>query len=263
MDRLKLIVGANATSVRSSGSSYGVAHAYDRSAVTPYTGVVVDLAGNLSAYASYTRIFNPQTEVDVNHQVLAPIEGRSVEAGLKGEWLDKRLAGSVAVFRTHQDNTAQAAGSFADFQTYYRGVNATSTGFEAELTGRIARGWDVNGGFTQFRLKDATGANARTFVPRRLLRVATTYRPGVLPALAVGAAVRYQSAISTLDGTTTIRQGGYALLDLMARYEISPQWTATLNLNNVTDRKYLTSLYWTQAFYGAPRNVQATLRYTY
>jgi outer membrane receptor for ferric coprogen and ferric-rhodotorulic acid len=260
---LKVVLGANATSIHSSGINYGVAHAYDASVVTPYAGVVVDLGDTVSAYASVTRIFNPQTEVDVNHQVLAPIQGRSVEAGLKSEWLDKRLATSFAIFRTQQDNTAQAAGSFSNFQTYYAPVNATATGFEAELTGQLARGWEINGGYTQLRLRDDAGNEARTFVPRRTLRLATSYRPSAAPPLTLGAAVRHQSAISTVDGTATIRQGSYALLDLMARYDFDPHWSLTVNLNNVTDRKYLTSLYWTQAYYGAPRNVSATLRWTY
>ncbi|MDE2298454.1 MAG: TonB-dependent siderophore receptor [Burkholderiales bacterium] len=259
----KLIAGANATHVQSSGTNYGVDHAYARSALTPYLGLVADLGETVSAYASYTRIFNPQTEVDVNHQVLAPIQGRSVEAGLKSESLDKRLTGSLAVFRTQQDNTAEAAGSFANFQTYYKGVNATSAGFEAELTGRLAAGWDINAGYTQFRLKGEDGRDARSFVPRRMLRMASNWQPGALPGLRVGAAIKFQGAIYTFDGTTRIDQAAYALLDLMARYEFSQHVNLALNLNNATDKKYLTSLYWTQAYYAAPRNVSATLRWTY
>ncbi len=260
-DGFKLILGANATTVSSSGENYGVAHAYDRSAVTPYVGAVADLSPNVSAYGSYTRIFKPQTEVDVNNHVLDPIQGRNVEAGLKSEWLDKKLAASLAVFRTRQENTAQVAGSFANFQSYYEGVDATSTGFEAELTGRLTPNWNINSGYTQLTLKDDEGQDARTFVPRRTLRVATDYR--VIPALKVGAALRYQSDISTLDGTTLIQQEAYTVLDLMARFELSRQLSLSLNLNNVTDKKYLTSLYWTQAYYGAPRNVSANLRWTY
>ena len=37
----------------------------------------------------------------------------------------------------------------------------------------------------------------------------------------------------------------------------------SVNLNNVTDKKYLTSLYWTQSLYAAPRNGSATLTWTY
>jgi outer membrane receptor for ferric coprogen and ferric-rhodotorulic acid len=264
MDGLKLIAGANLTQVESDGINYGVAHAYRARSTSPYLGLVADLDDSVSAYASATRIFNPQTEVDEHHQVLAPIQGRSVEAGLKSEWLDKRLLGALAVFRTRQDNTAEAAGSFDNFQTFYKGVNATSTGFELELSGRLAAGWELNAAYTQFRLKDEAGQDARTFVPRRTLRLATSVQVPAVPGLKLGGAVRAQSETRTTDTDgTPIRQGGYALLDLMARYEFSPQLSLNVNAGNVTNRKVLTSLYWTQAYYGAPRNLSATLQWRY
>ncbi|MDN5515866.1 MAG: TonB-dependent receptor, partial [Pseudomonas sp.] len=46
-------------------------------------------------------------------------------------------------------------------------------------------------------------------------------------------------------------------------YDIDPNWSVSANLNNLTDEKYLSSLYWTQAYYGAPRNVSATLTWKY
>ncbi|MBS0446705.1 MAG: TonB-dependent siderophore receptor [Proteobacteria bacterium] len=267
-DPLSLVIGANVTRVSSEGENYGVPHAYTHTETTPYAGVVYDIDAHYSAYASYTKIFSPQTEVDANRQPLAPIQGSNVEAGIKADWLDGRLAGSLAVFRTRQANTAEAAGAFPDGASYYRPIAATSTGFEAEVTGRIAAGWDVAAGYTQLRLTDdATGADARTYVPRRTFRLSTTAQVPWLPALKLGASVAAQSAISTIDEsagfTATIRQGGYATLGLMARYEFDPHWSATLNLDNVADRKYLTSLYWTQTYYAPPRQARLSLRWTY
>jgi outer membrane receptor for ferric coprogen and ferric-rhodotorulic acid len=260
LDGLKVIVGANATQATTHGENYGVAHDYDRGAVTPYLGTVVDLSRNVSAYASYTRIFNPQTAVDANLQILAPIQGRNVEAGVKSEWLDKKLAATLAVFRTRQDNTAEVAGTYG-ILNYYKGVNATSTGVEAELTGRLMPGWNINAGYTQLQIKDQDGKEARTYVPRSTLRAATDYL--LLPQLRVGAALRYQSDVANLDGTVQLEQKAYALLDLMARYEFTRNLSLAVNLNNATNKKYLSSLYWTQAYYGAPRNVSATLRWAY
>ncbi|WP_419789384.1 hypothetical protein [Pseudomonas petrae] len=41
-------------------------------------------------------------------------------------------------------------------------------------------------------------------------------------------------------------------------------WSTALNFNNVTDRKYLTSLYsGTASSYGAPRNLPASLTWRY
>jgi outer membrane receptor for ferric coprogen and ferric-rhodotorulic acid len=66
------------------------------------------------------------------------------------------------------------------------------------------------------------------------------------------------------DGAaTTIRQDSYAIVGLMAGYRASNGWETTLNLDNVTDEKYLPSLYWEQGYYAAPRNVSLTVGYRF
>ncbi|RDZ28318.1 TonB-dependent siderophore receptor [Lysobacter silvisoli] len=270
-DRLKLITGANHTRIESSGQSYGTAHRYRADRTTPYLGAVYDLDANLSLYASYARIFNPQTEVDVNHRVLEPVQGRHTELGLKGEWFEQRLNASLALFRVEQDNTAEYAGY--DTQTlssYYRGIDATSTGFELEVTGRVAPGWQLAAGYTQLRIEDADGDDARTYVPRRTLRLSTTYDIAAIEGLSVGAQLRWQDEIHRDQGAQdtagrpiVTRQPSYALLGLMARYRFNEKFSASLNLDNVTDRKYINSLYWAQGYYGAPRNAMLSLDYRF
>ena len=49
----------------------------------------------------------------------------------------------------------------------------------------------------------------------------------------------------------------------MARYDIDKQWSVSANLNNVTDEKYIASLYWDQAYYAAPRNASVSLNWKY
>jgi outer membrane receptor for ferric coprogen and ferric-rhodotorulic acid len=242
-----------------------VPRVYSETKGLPFLGAVVDLDSRHSLYANYTEIFNPQTQVDIDGQLLGPIEGRNIEAGVKGEWFDKRLNGSVAVFRTKQDNTAEYAG-FSTF-SYFRGINATSTGFELDLAGQVTPGWEISAGYTQLQLEDADGNDARTFVPRRTFRLSTSYRVAAVPGLKVGATVKWQSDIwrvnmtqTTPGGDTIIRrQGSYALLGLAARYDFNSHFNAVLAVNNVTDRKYLSSLYWDQSLYGAPRNATFTL----
>ena len=56
-----------------------------------------------------------------------------------------------------------------------------------------------------------------------------------------------------------VEQKDYALVDLMARFDLDEHWSLTANLRNLTNVKYITSLYWEQGFYGAPRTVSATL----
>jgi len=270
-DDLKLITGASLTHIRSTGANYGVPHVYEKTQSTPFAGLVYDLSTHYSAYASYAKIFNPQTQVDINNRVLDPVTGDNLEAGIKGAWMNQRLNASFAVFRSRQNNYAESVGiNPATGQSYSRGINATATGYEFDLAGSLTPNWEASAGFTQLGIKDDNDHNVRTYVPRRTLRLVTSYRLPWLPGLKVGGSLRWQDKIIRDQGVLdtqgrdiVTRQGSYALLGLMANYAISPSWNATLNVDNLTHRKYITSLYWAQGFYGAPTHWQLNLTYRF
>lgn len=262
-DDMKLIAGVTITRADSGGQSYGEGHSTAASAATPYVGVVLDLSRNLSAYASYTTIFNPQTQTDIKGVPLDPVKGNSVELGLKSEFFDRRLNASAALFRTQQNNAAEHAGYFGG-KAYYTGIDASSQGLELDISGELAEGLQASFGYTQLSIADSDGSAARTYVPRKLLRVATTYQLPQLAHMKVGASVNWQGDTRRDHGGGAVtRQASYALLNLMARYEISKQLSISANLNNLTDKKYLASLYWGQGYYGAPRNGNVTLNWKY
>jgi len=87
----------------------------------------------------------------------------------------------------------------------------------------------------------------------------TAYRLPQLPKAKVGASYNWQSQTEN----ASVEQDAYGLLNLMASYEIDPNWTVSANLNNLTDEKYWASLYWDQAYYGAPRNASMSVSWTY
>ena len=261
-DRLKGVVGFNAIDLKSSGISYDVDQTRSESKISPYAGLVFDLTPNVSLYGSYTDIFNPQVEVDVNHVRLAPAKGTSYEAGLKSEWFGKRLYATAAIFRSEQANLAAFAGSFADGKSYYTGVDTVSKGYELEVSGALTDQWRVSGGWTQLSIKDPSGADVRDYLPRKTLKLSTTYSIPSLRDLKLGAAVRWQDDISTVD-VTTVTQKAYAVVDLMAGLDLTDKVRATVNVKNLFDETYLTSLMWTQSYYAAPRSASVRLDYTF
>ena len=270
-DQLKVMIGANATRAFSEGVSYGAPTDYDRARFLPFVGATYDLTGNISAYASFATIFNPQDQVDVNRRLIDPIEGDNIEAGLKGEWLGGRLNASVALFQARQKNTAEAAGFDATIgQTLYRGVDATSRGIELEVSGELAPGLQATGGFTAMRIRGEDDQPARTFVPRNTGRLNIVWSPVTLPALKIGASGQYQSrmylepgVIATTGRPVRITQDGYATVDLMARYALTPRVSVSANVRNVNNAKALTALNFDQGYYNAPRTVLGTLRVSY
>lgn len=276
-DDLKVIIGArdssyekNSDDIYSSPSKVKVDHE-----ITPYAGVVYDLTENLSAYASYTEIFLPQSVRDIGGKQLDPIVGESYETGLKAEFLDGRLNASAAIFQIKQDNLGQATGLIipgsANEAAYEATQGATSKGFELEVSGEVAQGWNVSAGYTQFNLEDADGEDVNTVYPTKLIRTFTTYRlPGVFnDKLTIGGGVNWQDSIyanvnNPAGERVKVEQEAYALVNLMARYEITDNLSAQLNANNVTDKKYYNIFEaYGQYTYGAPRSLTASAKYSF
>ncbi|MDO6415489.1 TonB-dependent siderophore receptor [Sphingomonas sp. BIUV-7] len=270
-DPLKVMVGGNYTHAVSEGYSYGVDTSYTRNRFLPFVGTTLDLTANISAYASYASIFKPQTETNGARNLLPPIKGSNLEGGLKGEWFEGRLHASAAVFQARQDNTAESAGFDPTIgQTIYRGVDAKSEGVELEFGGQLVPGLQATGSYTLMRVRGEDKEPVRTFVPRNTGRLNLSYSPPSFAKLKVGAALQYQSRIYLEPGTVTpagapirITQSGYALLDLLARYALSERVAVSVNLKNVTNKKYLTALNFDQGYYGAPRTILGTVSWTY
>lgn len=260
--RLKGVVGFNAIDLKSTGFSYGADQGRSESKVSPYAGLVLDLTPNVSAYASYTDVFNPQSEVDVEHRRLPAAAGRSWEAGLKSEWFGQRLYATAAVFRSSQRGLAAYAGAFEDGKSYYAGVDTFVRGYELEVSGAVTDRWRIGGGWTQLSIEGADGGDVRNYLPRRTLKLSTTYVIPELRDLTLGAALRWQDEISMQD-LTTIRQKAYGVLDLMAGIDLSDRVRMTVNVRNVLDETYLTSLMWNQSYYAAPRSVSVRLGYEF
>jgi outer membrane receptor for ferric coprogen and ferric-rhodotorulic acid len=281
-DPLKLIVGARVSNYeknanRSFGGPYAIK--YDKE-VTPFAGLVYDINDTYSTFVSYTDIFQPQNLKDFAGNMLDPIVGKSTEAGIKGEHFGGRLNTSFSVFRIKQDNLGQEvdqidrdgeAGPLIP-ETYYTAAEgAKSTGFEMEASGELARGWNATVGYSQFKARDAFGNDVNSIYPRKLFRVYTTYQmPGQLRGLTVGGGVNWESATRTTDPQAPantnglLEQESFSLVNLMARYEISKQLTAQLNINNVLDKTYFgMSAAYGGLTYGAPRNASLTLKYRF
>jgi len=283
-DRLKAVVGASAMWIKSNGTSYGTDQARDDSAVSPYAGLLFDLTKNVTLYASYTDIFNPQVELGVDGAKLAPAKGSSLEGGIKSEWFGGRLYATATLFRARQKGLASYAGDFGDpagpcptggqvGDSCYVGVDTTSRGFEIELAGKVTDNWSISGGYTGMKIEDDAGNRTRTWLPNRTLKLATTYAVPQLNDLKLGAQLRWQNAITYADsgvqsaglvtGDVILRQPSYAVLDLMASIKLVDRLTAAVNVRNVGDEKYLGSLMWGQAFYAAPRSATVSLRFAY
>lgn len=271
---LKLIVGGRFSNYEIDdviGSSS--LHYKNSSEFTPYAGLIYDIDKTYSAYASYTGIFNPQTDYrDSRGNVLTPSKGKTGEIGLKGAYMERRLNASVALFETKLDNAAQMlAGTTtpAGAQAYKGADGTKSRGIELDLQGELARGWNIYAGIAHFTAQDGDGARLNSQIPRTTAQLFTTWQlPGEWSKLSLGGGVKWQSRFyqAANTGTSSLggEQGSYALGSLMGHYAITKNTDVAVNLNNVFDKKYaLQKGDFDTVSYGAPRNVMVTLNYRY
>ena len=164
------------------------------------------------------------------------------------------------MFKSEQFGLAEFEGTFPDGKSYYTGLDTFVSGYELEVAGRITDQWTVAGGWTGLEIQGPDGADVRGYLPRQTLKLSTTYTIPELNDFKLGGAVRWQSGIYMQD-IGLIPQPSYAVVDLLAGARIAGKLRATINLRNVGNEKYLTSLKWNQAFYAAPRSVTFSLDY--
>ncbi|WP_099542778.1 ferric-rhodotorulic acid/ferric-coprogen receptor FhuE [Stenotrophomonas maltophilia] len=262
-DPLKLIIGARYTDWKSEGEGADRAH----KVTTPYAGLVFDINDTYSTYASYTEIFQPQTLKDRNGSYLDPVDGKSYEVGVKGAWFDNRLNASLAVFRIEQDNVGQATGEpvqGSQNEFAYRAARGTvSRGFEFEVNGELAPGWNATFGASRYVARDINGADINTNLPQTALKLFTSYTPQSLQALTVGGGANWQNRIYyPVPAYGRIEQSGYALVSAFLRYRISPEFSVQANLNNLLDKKYLSQINGYGA-YGDGRNGSLTFTWAF
>jgi outer membrane receptor for ferric coprogen and ferric-rhodotorulic acid len=252
--------------------------------LTRYAGLIYKLDDHHSVYASYTDIFTPQTQKDLGGKVLEPIVGENYEVGIKGEYFDGALNGSVAVFQMDQTNRAtQAATQLGcpELTCYETSGKVRAQGVDMELQGALTEQWQVGAGYTYTRahyIKDENPANNNqkfdTDMPEHLFKVSTVYRfKGPLEKLRVGGNVYWQSRMYNdialaNGGSYRLEQVGYAVTDLMAGYEVNKHLDLQVNANNIFDRKYYSSIgtdvtWGSTDNYGTPRSYMMTAKYKF
>ena len=255
-DQFSTLIGARLNTIEIDGTSYGVDQSTKHSdELTPYVGLVYQPASNISLYASYAEIFSPQQEVDINRKPIGAVTGDNKELGIKGEFFGGKLLSSLAWFDVEQSNLAVAAGIIpGTVDTYYRGAEGISSkGYELELIGALTENLQTTLGLTKLSINgDDT---VKDYTPDTLVRLATSYRLPQVNQVKLGMAYNWQSKTTRDQGFgITTKQDSYGVLNAFVNYQINKNLSVSLNGNNLTDEKYLSSLYWAQAYYQAPRN---------
>jgi outer membrane receptor for ferric coprogen and ferric-rhodotorulic acid len=249
---------------------------------TPYAGVLYDLTPEYTVYASYTDIFNPQDERDASKKYLEPVVGSNYEIGLKGSLLNERLNLASAYFWSTQDNVAELDNSappdpITREQFYKSGGKGNKVqGFEVEVSGEVMPDWNLTAGYTYTHSRNGEKQRANRNQPLNLLKVSTAYRlPGQWRGLTVGGAVNWQSDAydvarrptgarddngDLMTESAKITQQAYTVVNLMSRYQFDEHVSASINVNNLFDKKYYERVgFYNGVYWGEPRSLTLAL----
>lgn len=263
LDPLKLIIGSRLSNWerKTEGSEQKQSGVF-----TPYVGLIFDITDNFSVYGSYTSIFDPQTSRDVNNNFLDPVEGNSIEAGMKADFYDGRLNLAAAYFDMQQDNYAIQDGDkyiVGTTNRAYIGVDGiTVKGYELSISGEILPNWNINAGYTHTDAKDRQGKILNSQLPEDTFKLFTTYQ---WDKFTIGGGASWQSEFYSPWATHPVaiayqRQDAYWLISLMGRYQVNDAISVSLNANNLLDEEYKASVFNT---WGEGRNVTASLTYKF
>ncbi|WP_390349094.1 TonB-dependent siderophore receptor [Variovorax boronicumulans] len=273
-DRTKFILGGRWSRWDKDRVGYdgGSRYTFAQTRFVPYAGLVFDLSNNYSLYASYTDIFRPQEYQDRSGNWLSPLTGQSLEAGIKGEFLEGQLNAAVSIFEIRQDNLAQAdTGHFVQgtkTQAYRMAKGTVSRGVEAEVSGQLTSDWNLSASISHFKARDNQDQDVNTLSARSTARLFTTWRlPGAWSRLTVGGGINWQSKTYYDGGYETgdlrATQGAFSVVSLMAAYKFSPQLRAQLNIDNLFDKRYININTYSQGTYGTPRSARVTMVYKF
>ena len=260
----------------------------DQSKLEQFTGrvgVLYAFDNGLSPYVSYSESFNPNATGAYNYDassnayditLLDPTEGEQFELGVKYQPLGTDDLYTISLFDLKQANLSSKDSN----ESFFRSVGEiTSRGVEMEARLSPLNNLNVVASYTYMDVeysKDYIGTagvnnrgNTPNAVARNMASVWTdyTFEQGAIAGLQIGGGVRYFGK-SWADAENTLRIPSYTLYDAMLGYDLSRVGlkgvSAQLNLNNLTDEKYVAACNsLNQCYYGEERNVMATVTYDF
>ncbi|MFZ2739075.1 MAG: TonB-dependent siderophore receptor [Burkholderiaceae bacterium] len=234
-------------------------------------GLLYQPSDDVTYYASYGTSFNTSGDLyqyDPSTANTAPESAQNLELGAKWELLDGDLSLRTALARTDKFNerntdTTTVPGGAAYLLSGQRHTDA----LEFEVAGRITPNWDIFAGLVFMRgVIDQAGASAASqltvgqnpgLTPDRQANLWSTYR--INSQWRAGGGFSAVSQNKPADSVTTVnRAPGYAKVDALLEYQIDPKNKLKLNLDNLFDKVYYSSLYRGFVVPGPDRSLRMT-----
>lgn len=244
-------------------------------------GAVYKPAANGSIYAAYARSYTPPgsaafalsaTATSADNAAMDPQQTDNAEIGTKWELLEKRLNLSAALYRTENDK--QTSYDVITLLPVQYGKTRVE-GVELSAVGQLTNNWQITAGIATMKTKQLdqyTSAGVENsklrWSPDLTATLWTSYSSG---AYTLGGGTRYVSEqkrivasnVALTDSVPNIP--AYWVTDLMGAYRLNKNLNLRLNVYNLFDKDYISTLNNSgfRVTMGAPRSAVLSANFTF
>ncbi|WP_262690737.1 TonB-dependent siderophore receptor [Kordiimonas aestuarii] len=217
-------------------------------------GVMYQLPGGFSPYASYSESFEPVVGTTFDGSAYAPQMGKQYEVGIKYQPEGTTALITVSYFDIDQTNLLTADPSHPGFSVQEGDVSIK--GFEFEAVGNVGDFY-LEGNYSYLDTETSDGFRLPS-IPAHQASSWITWRPSeVMVGFKAGFGVRYVGA--SWDGADGLKTPSYTLADAMVGYE-TDRFDISINAHNLTNKQYWsTCIARGDCFVGKDRTVVARL----
>ncbi len=226
-------------------------------------GAVYKPRENGSVYIAYGNALTPPgganfqlsaSASSLSNAAFKPVKVDNLEVGTKWDVFGNHLSLSAAYYSTIAKNELAQADPLdpaSFFQTGERKVD----GIELGMVGQITPKWMISAGVQTMHTKITKGTTgnssagaATRWSPELTGTLWTTYKPTKKVTIGGGVAYTSKQLLVVNPGTSLATVNGLPdipanwVVNAMASYDITPRLALQLNLYNVTDAKYISSL---------------------
>ncbi|AXT73654.1 TonB-dependent siderophore receptor [Vibrio sp. dhg] len=245
------------------GASVDQSESRDDGELSLSAGLMYLADNGLSPYANYSQSFEVISTIDTaTGKLYKPLEGEQVEVGVKYEpsFMDGFV--NIAWFDITQKNALVTNPStWVATQT----GEVTSTGVEVEGTAQLTDDVKLLASYTYTKAEtDETygkGTQQAGLIPKHQASAWVDYSAyRLIPGLNVGTGVRYVGESKDNPASSDLTVPSVTLWDASVTYDISSQWQAQLNVNNILDKEFVSGCDY-YCYFGQSRSVMLNANY--
>ena len=235
----------------------------DDSATTGQASLGYVWDNGVSAYLSYGTSFQSFAEPGDTGTALDPTTGEQWEVGAKylPATLDAYL--SASVYQLEEKNRPVYVQNGAGVRAYDQVGKSRIRGLELEGRANLADGWSVTGGYS-FTDSEIIGGdnngNELGLTPKHTFKLwaSKEIQGGPLAGLTVGAGARFIGERYAFNANAN-QLDSVTLLDAAVSYDFDDGTELQVNVTNLTDEAYVSSVGYFSTYYGDGRTISATL----